>query len=75
MKCVVCKHGETKPGETTVTVDRGNVVVVVRNVPSDVCDTCAEEYISSAVMKELEVAVERAQGAGVDVAVRHFKAA
>jgi hypothetical protein len=23
MKCVICKHGETRPGKTTVTLDRG----------------------------------------------------
>ncbi len=75
MKCVVCKHGETKPGETTTSIDRGKIVVVIRNIPADVCETCGEEYLSSEVMKELEIAVERAQGAGVDVAVRYFKAA
>jgi len=32
-----------------------------------VCSTCGEEYLSSPVMKELEVAVEQAQGAGLDV--------
>ena len=75
MKCVVCKHGEVKAGETTMTIDRGNMVVVIRNIPALVCETCGEEYVSSEVMKELEIAVERARGAGVDVAVRYFKAA
>ncbi len=75
MKCVVCKHGEIKAGETTMTIDRGNMIVVIRNIPALVCETCGEEYVSNEVMKELEIAVERAQGAGVDVAVRHFKAA
>lgn len=75
MKCLVCKHGQTKPDETTISVDRNRVVVVIRKTPADVCETCGEEYLSSEVMKELEIAVERAEGAGVDVAVRHFKAA
>jgi hypothetical protein len=33
------------------------------------------QYLSALVMKELEAAVERVQDAGVDVAVRHYKAA
>jgi YgiT-type zinc finger domain-containing protein len=75
MKCIVCKHGETEPGRVTISVDRQGAVVVIRDVPSDVCTTCGEEYLSAAVMKTLEVAVEQAQSAGVDVAVRHYQAA
>ena len=75
MKCIVCKHGETEPGQVTISVERGGAVVVIRDVPADVCATCGEEYLSAPVMKQLEAAVEQAQGAGVDVAVRHYKAA
>jgi len=65
-----------RPSEVQVlSVERHGAVVVVRDVPADVCTTCGEEYLSAAVLKELEAAVEQAQGAGVDVAVRHYKAA
>jgi hypothetical protein len=50
-------------------------VIVIRDVPADVCSTCSEEYLSAAVMKELEAAVGQAHSAGVDVAVRRYKAA
>ena len=75
MKCIVCKQGETTPGLATISVDRGGAVVVIRDVPADVCATCGEEYLSAPVLKELEAAVEQAQSAGVEVAVRHYKAA
>ena len=75
MRCIVCKHGETEPGPVTISVERQRAVVVIRDVPADVCTTCGEEYLSAAVMKELEAAVQQAQGAGVDVAVRHYNAA
>jgi YgiT-type zinc finger domain-containing protein len=75
MKCVICKHGQTEPGLTTISVERGGGVVVVRDVPADVCSTCGEEYVSVEVMRELEKTVEQARGAGLDVAVRHFQAA
>jgi YgiT-type zinc finger domain-containing protein len=75
MRCIVCKHGETEPGRITISVERSSAVVVIRDVPADVCATCGEEYLSAPVMKELENAVERAQGAGLDVAVRHYRAA
>ena len=75
MRCIVCKHGETEPGQVTISVERRGAVVVVRDVPADVCTTCGEEYLSAPVMKKLEAAVEQAQGAGLDVAVRHYEAA
>jgi YgiT-type zinc finger domain-containing protein len=75
MRCIVCKHGETEAGQVTISVERDGSVVVIREVPADVCATCGEEYLSAAVMKALEAAVEQAQGAGVEVAVRHYRAA
>ncbi len=60
MTCIVCKHGETEPGVTTLSVDRGGYVVVIRSVRADVCSTCGEESLSAEVMKALEAEVEQA---------------
>jgi YgiT-type zinc finger domain-containing protein len=75
MRCIVCKHGETEPGVTTLSVDRGGHVIVIRSVPAEVCSTCGEEYLSAEVMKTLEAEVEQAERAGIEVAVRSFQAA
>jgi YgiT-type zinc finger domain-containing protein len=75
MRCIICKQGQTAPGETTISIERDGSVVVIRNVPASVCTTCGEEYVSADVMRSLETAVDQAQGAGLDVAVRHFRAA
>ena len=32
MKCPICKHGETKPGLSTVTLERDGMAVVFRGV-------------------------------------------
>ncbi len=48
MKCVVCKHGETRPGTTTVTLTRGETTLVVKGVPACVCSNCGEEYVDDA---------------------------
>jgi YgiT-type zinc finger domain-containing protein len=37
MNCVICKHGGTQAGHTTVTLERGQTVLVSRNVPAQVC--------------------------------------
>lgn len=74
MKCVVCKHGETAPGTTTVTVDRGNVVVVLRHVPADICQNCGADYTRGDVMGTIENIVESATNAGAIVEIREYQA-
>lgn len=38
MKCVICKHGETKSGLVTVTLERDESIVVIKKVPASVCN-------------------------------------
>lgn len=45
MRCVVCRQGEVSRGETTVTLERGECVVVFRGVPAEVCRDCGEYYL------------------------------
>ena len=51
MTCVICKHGETKPGPTRMAVERGPTVVVV---PAQVCDNCGETYLSADAVDRLQ---------------------
>ena len=46
MKCTLCRQGETKPGLTTVTLERGPTIVVIKQVPAEICDICGEYYLS-----------------------------
>ena len=75
MKCIICKKGNTQPGKVTFTVDKGSTVVVIRDVPAQVCSTCGEEYIDAATMKDIEKLVDSAQKAGMNIAIQQFKAA
>ncbi len=75
MKCVVCKHGETQPGVTTVTLSRGDTTVVFKRVPAQICENCGEEYVDEAITLRLLAIAEEAARAGVQVDVREFIAA
>ncbi len=75
MICVICKHGETRPGSTTVTLTRERATLVFRDVPADVCDNCGEEYVDAAVAARLLEIAEDAARAGVQVEVREYVAA
>ncbi|MCL5980481.1 type II toxin-antitoxin system MqsA family antitoxin [Thiomonas sp.] len=63
MKCVICRHGDTRPGTVTVTLERGDTVVVIKDVPAEVCQQCGEYYLDKAttarVMRMAEEAVQR----------------
>ena len=39
MTCVICKNGETVPGETVYTGTEGDTIIVVKGVPSKYATT------------------------------------
>lgn len=61
MKCVICKHGDTRPGHAQVSLQRGPTTVIIKDVPADICGNCGEYYLSEEtsrkVMDMAEVAV------------------
>ena len=74
MKCVVCKQADTRPGVTTVTLERDGSTFVVREVPAQVCPNCGEDYVDSKVAAELLNTAERLSQAGAQVDVRRYAA-
>ncbi len=74
MKCVVCRVGQTQPGKTAVTLERGNMTLVFKNVPAEVCENCGEAYISDEISRHVLQAAEEVARAGVQVDVREFVA-
>ena len=75
MKCVICKHGDTAPATTTVTLERDGMTLVFKNVPAQVCQNCGEAYLDEATSAHLLATVNEAARAGVQVDVREYVAA
>jgi len=75
MKCIICKHGETKPGTTTVTLERDGFTYVVKGVPAQVCPNCGEDYVNELVAGELLTSAAQMAKAGAQVDIRQYKAA
>jgi YgiT-type zinc finger domain-containing protein len=75
MKCVICKGGETRPGKTTVTLEREGLTLVFKGVPAEVCENCGEAYVSAELSRQLLKSAEAPARAGVEVEVREFAAA
>jgi YgiT-type zinc finger domain-containing protein len=64
MKCVVCKLGETRPGKTTVVLQRGCATVVINDVPAQVCENCGEEFVDEQVAESVLASPEASARAG-----------
>jgi YgiT-type zinc finger domain-containing protein len=75
MKCVICKNGQTKPGRATVTLERQETTLVVKNVPAEVCTNCGEEYVDDKAASRLLKTAEDVAQRGVQVDVRSYEAA
>ena len=72
MKCVICKQAVTRPGKTTVTLQRDGVTLVVVNVPAEVCENCGEAYVDEATARKLLRRAEEATRAGVVLDIREY---
>lgn len=75
MKCVICKYGETAPGKVTVTLEDDGTIVVIKEVPARVCQTCGEEYVDEKIASRLLHIAEESSRAGVQINVRRYIAA
>ena len=75
MKCVICKHGTTRPGRATITLEDGGATVIVRGVPADVCENCGEEYVAENTTARLLGIASEVARQGVQIDVREYVAA
>ena len=75
MKCVICKHGETKDGTTTITLERDGSTIVFKDVPAQICDNCGEKYVSDKTTKDLFKKANELLKNGTEVDIRKFRVA
>ena len=53
MNCTLCHNGVTQPGLVTVTLEKKGTIVLIKNVPADVCSNCGHYYLSEEMAKEV----------------------
>lgn len=51
MECTLCKNGTTEKGLVTVTLEKGGTIVLIKQVPAEVCTNCGHYYLSSEMTK------------------------
>ncbi len=75
MKCIICKQGETQPDKVTVTLERGEMTLVIKGVPAEVCSNCGEQYIDEGISAQLLKIAEEVAQSDVQVDIRKYNAA
>ena len=74
MKCVICREGQTAPGQAIVTLQRGESTIIFKNVPAQVCSNCGEYYLSESVTDQLLTRAEAAVQSGAELEILRFAA-
>ena len=57
-RCVTC-GGELRPGTTTLELWRDGELIVIRDVPADVCGQCKESYIAASTSADIDLLLAR----------------
>ena len=53
MTCFMCK-GKLQDGFSNFTADMGKCIVIVKNVPSQICSQCGEVSFNDEISRQLE---------------------
>jgi YgiT-type zinc finger domain-containing protein len=69
MECVICKNGKTRKGKATVTLERNGTVVVIKEVPAQVCQNCGEYYLDENMAKEVLKRAEQSVKNGSEIEI------
>ena len=74
MQCTICKHGKTEPGNVTVTMQRKETIVIIKEVPAEVCQDCGEYYLDESVSRQVLAQAEEAAKRNAEVEILRFAA-
>ena len=72
--CVICKTGELRRGVTTDATQVGNLTIIVKGVPADVCAQCCEAYYDGPTVERLHALQRDAIRRGVTLEMIDYEA-
>ena len=71
MKCFMCK-GKLEEKNTTFMVELDNCIIIIKNVPSLVCEQCGEVLYSNEVSKQLEKLVNAVRNSITEITIINY---
>jgi YgiT-type zinc finger domain-containing protein len=67
MICLICRQAEIIDGFTSVNFERGEMHLVIKNVPARVCPSCGEAYVGEDIASQLlRIAKEMSEAGFLD---------
>ncbi len=75
MNCSLCHNGVTEKGVVTVTLEKNSTIILIKNVPAEVCTNCGHYYLSEEMTKEVLKKGKEAMSKGAELEVVNLKVA
>ncbi|MEO8886595.1 MAG: type II toxin-antitoxin system MqsA family antitoxin [Mucilaginibacter sp.] len=75
MECTLCQVGNTEKGKVTVTLERGDSIVLIKDVPAEVCTNCGHYYLSEEISRLVMEKGNEAIESGAELEVFKLKVA
>ncbi len=75
MRCIICKDGHTENGLTSVTLERNDMLFVVKQVPAQICTNCGEAYLDEKTTSAILDMAQKAFYDGIQLEICSYKAA
>ena len=72
MQCVFCKTGQTVEDKTLVTLQRGAAIIIIKEVPAEVCSNCGEAYLSATANQKVLNLAEDAVEKGAELEIIRY---
>ncbi|MBR1654646.1 MAG: type II toxin-antitoxin system MqsA family antitoxin [Clostridia bacterium] len=71
MKCFMCK-GETEKKLVNYLVDIDNTIIIIKEVPANVCKQCGERYFDNDVMRNLEKIIDEVKKVSIEISIVNY---
>lgn len=60
MQCIICQHQSTHAAVITLKLERNGAVILVKNVPAQICNNCNEEYLDADTNRQVLALAQQA---------------
>ncbi len=72
MECIACKELTEKKNVNYI-LDLNNTIIIIKDVPANVCANCGERYFDDDVMENLEKIVDKLRTVSTEMSVVSYK--
>jgi YgiT-type zinc finger domain-containing protein len=73
MKCFFCKS-ELEHKKAVFTIELESCIIVIKDVPTDICEKCGQKSYSDDVAARIEEITEQSRDTLTEIVVVHFSA-